>query len=195
MFDPSAATVRITAVSLRQCRCVLTQRRGGRASNHSARQLARRRWFTMSVVLAGCGHSSGDPGDKVLGTLKRIRLAVPPGASSVNIQSNDAAWLPACAEIPGSHAGWGEVAVTVRFHDTATSASVIANVDSVLHRGGWLQYDVRTNPSQGPIPHWTLKVPHDSRANAYAFPVPAGSHTWFITARWQQPGPVDQGCP
>jgi hypothetical protein len=149
----------------------------------------------LSVVLAGCGHSGGDPGGKVLGTLKRIRLVVPLGASGVNIQSSDAAWLPACAEIPGSHAGWGDVAVTVRFTDTATSASVIANVDAVLHRGGWIRHDLRTSPSQGLIPHWTLKVPHDSRATAYAYPVPAGSHAWFITASWQPPGPVDEGCP
>ncbi|MGP0032611.1 MAG: hypothetical protein ACLPVF_19170 [Acidimicrobiales bacterium] len=148
------------------------------------------------VILRGTGgHPGGDPGGRVLGRLEGITSAVPAGASGIAVHTIGAAWLPACPSIPGSHAGWGEDLVSVSFEDTRPPGAVIAQVDAGLRRQGWLRHDVATDRQQGRIAHWTRRVPGGPRAGAFAYPVPTGSNHWFMTASWQPPGPVDEGCP
>jgi hypothetical protein len=148
------------------------------------------------AVWIGGGHGVGDPGGKILGTLEKVKAAVPPGATSVIVgRSVDAQWLPSCAEIPGSHAGWGNAATTVSFNDTDPPATIVAGIDAALQKAGWQRHDEATGPHQGKIAHWTLALPHEPSASVFAFPTPHGAPHWFISATWQPAGPIDQGCP
>jgi hypothetical protein len=139
-------------------------------------------------------HPSGDAGGQVYAVFKHdITSAVPPGATSVQIfQSTDASWLPACPFIPGTHAGWGEVEVAVRFTDTNAPTWVGTYISSVLVSGHW---QVVPRSAGSTLFHWKLPVKAGSPASAFAYPVPKGSTQWDITESWQPPGPADQGCP
>lgn len=143
---------------------------------------------TYNVV--GNRRPGGDPHGAVLRILERIKLALPPGASDVSIQSTDATWMGACQSDPTSHAGWVEARVNVTFTDTEPANTVKTAISSALQRLSWVRHDVVITRGQGPTAHWTLPISLGRPANAFAFPVPAGSTSWFLTATWQPPGPV-----
>jgi hypothetical protein len=132
----------------------------------------------------------GDPGGTVLRSLETIRSAVPPGASGVSVLPMAATWKGACAIDPNSHAGWVEDRVNVGFTDTAPASTVKATIDSGLQSLGWVRHDIVITRGQGPTAHWSRAVRGERRADAFAFPTPPGSSTWFLTATWQPPGPV-----
>ena len=147
------------------------------------------------AILSGCGHSGGDPGSRVFHSLQRVKGAVPPGVSIAESSSESSKWLPGCAYIPGSHAGWSEDLVSVQFIDSETPQVVVERIASYLQRLGWNRHDTSPSPGQGRLAHWTHRETNGPLANAFAFPVPAGSKRWIISASWQPPGPVDRGCP
>jgi hypothetical protein len=141
------------------------------------------------------GRPGGDPGNKVLRSLQQIEGAVPPTASHVRVQSFAAQWLPACPEFHNANAGWSRVQVNVQFVDGDSRSTLADQMDSVLRRKGWVRMDVAPGPHEGRIAHWTHKEPTGSKGTVFAFPAPADSHSWVLTAEWQPPGPANQGCP
>jgi hypothetical protein len=141
-------------------------------------------------ALTGDQQPGGDPGGTVLQSLERIRSAVPPGASGVSVLPTAATWMDACASDPSSHAGWVEDQVNIRFADAAPAATVKATIDSGLHSLGWVRHDIVITRGQGPTAHWSRGIRGGRRADAFAFPTPPGTSTWFLTATWQPPGPV-----
>jgi hypothetical protein len=146
------------------------------------------------ALLATNQHPGGDPHNAVLLTLQKIKSAVPAGASDVSMQSYDATWMGACQSDPNSHAGWVEARVNVDFTDAAPVQAVKTEINAALVRLRWVRHDFVITRGQGPTAHWTRPIPFGRRADAFAFPVPAGSTSWVLTATWQPPGPtVDTG--
>jgi hypothetical protein len=138
-------------------------------------------------------HPGGDPGGRVYASLKEITFALPPGATAVRAGvSTEAKWRPACSNMPGTHAGWDKAEVSVWFTDTKAPESVGAAIGSVLVADHW---EVVSRSAGSTEFEWKLPVKAGSYATAFAYPVPKGSTQWVITASWQPPGPVDQGCP
>jgi hypothetical protein len=127
--------------------------------------------------------------------MKTLGRAVPSAASNVSIEGSETHWLRACAEIANSHAGWDKASVDVRFSDPDPGALVDRQIASGLERSGWVPLRMRITKGQGVVPHWVRSVNGARPIDAFAYAVPAGSKTWFLTASWQPPGPVDQGCP
>ena len=141
------------------------------------------------------GHAGGDPNGTVLYTMKGIDRAVPLDATGVSIQSSDSQWLPACSQIANSHAGWDKASVYVRFSDRDPSSLIDRHIASGLESSGWASAPMRITRGQGLVPHWVRRIDEGPPIDAFAYAVPAGSDSWFLTATWQPPGPVDQGCP
>ena len=147
------------------------------------------RWSTTQL------HPGGDPRGTVFNTMKGIERALPSGATIVSIQASDTQWLPACAEIANSRAGWDKASVYVKFSDPDPEAIVDRRIASGLEGSGWTPLPMLITRGQGLVPHWVRTVSGARPIDAFAYAVPAGSSTWFLTASWQPPGPADQGCP
>jgi hypothetical protein len=141
------------------------------------------------------GHAGGDPNGTVLNTMKGIQRAIPSDATSIRVRASDSQWLPACAGVESSHAGWDSASVYVTFSDSDSGAIVDRQIASGLEGGGWAPRPMRITRGQGLVPHWIRSVSGARPIDAFAYAVPAGSDTWFLTASWQPPGPADQGCP
>ena len=140
-------------------------------------------------------HPGGDPNGTVFTTMKGIDRAVPLGATGVSVQASDTQWLPACSQIANSHAGWDKASVYVRFSDRNPGSLIDRQIAGGLERSGWVPVPMRITRGQGLVPHWVRVVNAGEPIDAFAYAVPAGSDSWFLTAAWQPPGPVDQGCP
>ncbi len=147
------------------------------------------------VVLLQGDHPGGDAGNRVFTSLTRVPSALPHGATSIVVHETPAQWLPACSYMPASHAGWGEALVRVEFNDIQPVGVVVADINRVLVKTGWQYRATRTGPGQGPIPRWIHPEPDGQAASVFAYQTPAGSTSWFVTASWQPPGPIDEGCP
>jgi hypothetical protein len=143
-----------------------------------------------ALALGADQHPGGDPDGTVLQTLEKIRSTVPPGASDISVRPIAGTWTDACASDPGSHAGWVEDRVNVVFRDTAPANTIETTIDSGLQSQGWVRHDIIITRGQGPTAHWSRAIRSGRRADAFAFAMPAGSSTWFLTATWQPPGPV-----
>jgi hypothetical protein len=137
----------------------------------------------------------GDPGGLVFRELKQISAAVPPGASTVKMSATPVEWLQPCPGLGDGQPGWSRVYVSVSFTDLANPAVVVTQISSALHRMGWQRHDTVPTPGQGKVAHWALNVHKGQLASAFAFPVPAESSHWSVSATWQPPGPVGYGCP
>jgi hypothetical protein len=151
----------------------------------------------LGVALAGCAsdsprHSGGDPGGTVLKDLQAAVETVPAGSGHIHRSATDATWQAGCSDGTG-HAGWGAAQATTRFVTAESESAAIANIDTSLSRLGWTRHDLVVTTGQGPIPHWTKVLDGLKRANAFAYPVPAGSSQWFLTASWQPVHAVDHG--
>ena len=140
-------------------------------------------------------HPGGDPNGTVLHTMKGIDRAVPLGATGVSVEASDTQWLPACSQIANAHAGWDKASVYVRFSDRDPSSLIDSQIAGALESAGWAPEAMRITRGQGLVPHWVRTVNGGQPIDAFAYAVPAGSDSWFLTATWQPPGPVDQGCP
>ena len=163
---------------------------------NAIRTLTRRlRWVALlicgSLCLAACGHGSVDSAN-VLRQLKVVLRAVPDGATNVRTTATGATWNQGCVDGTG-HAGWTSVYVTASFTAMTPESSVLERIGGMLARHGWTRDDTKAVGRQGPIPHWTKVVNGNPLANAFAYPDPAGSDTWFVTAAWQPSPEVDYG--
>jgi len=147
-----------------------------------------------SLVLVACGHAGGDPRGRVLGELKPLEAAVPPGATNVAIHAADADWQEKCPDNPSGRSGWSAVFVSASFTTALPHEVVVTDVNATLARQGWTRHDIVNVPGQGPIAHWSKRVATGPRADAFVFPVPAGSDTWLMTASWDPPGFALPGC-
>jgi len=145
-------------------------------------------------VLVACGHAGGDPRGRVLGELKPVEAAVPPGATNVAIHADDADWQEKCPDNPSGRSGWSAVFVSASFTTALPHEVVVTDVNATLARQGWTRHDIVNVPGQGPIAHWSKRVATGPRADAFVFPVPAGSDTWLMTASWDPPGFALPGC-
>ena len=146
-------------------------------------------WFAL-----GFNHSIRD-GSKIFSEVQGVRAAVPYGATQLSTRSTPAPWISGCSQIPGSRDGWGTDGVFITFTTSHSRAATTTVIDRALSRRGWRRHDATTGPGQGPVAHWTLNVHSAHRAQAWAYPLgPAAGH-WVLSARWQPPGPVGQGCP
>jgi len=146
-----------------------------------------------SLVLSACGHAGGDPGGRVLGELRPVLSAVPSGSSMVKRQKGDSAWESGvCPDNP--HSGWTEVYVGANFTTNLSHDAVVSDVNAVLVRHGWKRHDIVVTRSQGPVVHWWKHVATGHLADVFAFPVPAGSENWLLTASWEPPGFSLAGC-
>lgn len=146
------------------------------------------------LLLAACGHGSGDPGGMVLRELKPVATAIPPRASDVRARFNDPTWQSKCPDNPYERSGWSQVAVSATFDADNPETDVIASIDADLVHLGWSRNDTAVTAGQGPVAHWTRSVGGGRRADAFAYPVPAGSDHWWLTASWDPPGFALPGC-
>jgi hypothetical protein len=151
----------------------------------------------ISVALSGCASDQpslrgGDPSGTVLQDLKAAIGTVPASAAHIQTSATEATWRAGCSDGTG-HAGWEAVQATARFSTADSETVTIANIDSSLSRLGWMRHDLVATTGQGPIPHWTKVLGGHKLANAFAYPAPAGSSEWFLTASWQADHAVDRG--
>ena len=173
-------------------------RRGSRKSAGRAIALAVGAAATVAVVVTlvvhlGAGaRPGGDPGGVVLRSLDRIKTAVPSAASTVRVHADGVQWVGVCGD-PGSKAGWLPAFVSITFTDGDPRATVVSQIDSVLRGLGWKRNDT-TTPQKGLIAHWARRERTGSAGSAFAYPIPAGSHNWFMTATWRPPGPAARTC-
>ena len=145
-------------------------------------------------IFFGFGHSIAN-GSQIFAQVSGVRTAIPLNASNVNVQSSAASWITGCSEIPGSRDGWTSDQVSVNFIDLSPRKTVVRQIARSLKRMGWQRHDSLPGPGQGAIAHWTLDVRSAHVAQAWAFPVGAGTHHWYFRSSWKPPGPSGQGCP
>lgn len=145
-------------------------------------------------VFFGFGHSIAN-GSQIFSRVSGIREAIPFKATNVSVQSSPASWITGCSAIPGSRDGWTSDRASVSFIDLNSRKTVVEHIAHSLQRMGWQRHDSSPGPGQGAIAHWTLDVWSTHVAQAWAFPVPAGTHHWYLTSSWKPPGPRGQGCP
>ena len=147
----------------------------------------------VAVLFSSCGHPGGDPGGGVLRQLRPALSAVPPGVSMVTRHAADSSWESGvCPDNP--HSGWSEVFVSATFVTPLSHQVVLGEINAVFARQGWTRHDTVATEGQGPIAHWSKRVATRRLADAFAFPVPARSEHWLITADWAPPGFTLPGC-
>lgn len=144
--------------------------------------------------VTAASHPGGDPGGKVLNTMKGIKRAVPPGATDVNVRAYPTQWVSGCPDSRTPRIGWDKQTVYVDFSDHDPAAIVDREIASTLQRLGWSYSPMRITKGQGLVPHWLRGVSGSRPIDAFAFAVPDGSSVWFLSASWQ-PRPVGDGCP
>jgi len=148
------------------------------------------RWGTEST------HPGGDPNGTVFKRMEAIEHAVPSGATIIHTRTSEAQWVPGCAEISDSHSGWSKASVYVTFSDSDPQATVDIQIDRSLRSSGWSYAPMRITKGQGLVPHWVISsLSEDRPIDAFAFVTPEGSNSWLLSASWQPPGPIGQGCP
>jgi hypothetical protein len=96
-------------------------------------------------------HDGGDPDGKIMATLRRIDVAVPPGALAFR-QENSPRW-DSCDIGEGS--GWSGVGYEVRFTSDRAESDIAARADAVLGQRGWAPL----LESGGVVSRWTRAVP------------------------------------
>lgn len=149
---------------------------------------------SVPLMLAACGHSGGDPGGRVLRELQPVESAIPTGSSMVAVHSYNSSWTKKCPDNSSGQSGWSEVRVNSTFVTALPPTTVVDEVGAVLERQGWTRHDTIGTPGQGTIAHWTKDLGTGKSAQAFAYPVPAGSDSWFVTATWEPPGFALPGC-
>ena len=142
----------------------------------------------------GVKHSIAN-GGQIFAHVSAIGSAIPGDATNVITRSSSATWITGCSEIHGARSGWTTDYVSISFIDHNPRRIVIREIASSLRRMGWQRHDSSPGPRQGAIPHWTFNVRGAHVIQAWAFPVGAGTHHWFVSSSWRPPGPTGQGCP
>ena len=169
---------------------------------------ARRRWRGLTVLgvllvllvvaltswVSRPSHPGGDQGGRILKALQPASAAVPAGSTDIVTQSYDSIWSAACPDNPGGQAGWSQVIVSTRFTNALPKEQVVVAVNSALVRDGWTRHDESFGPSQGRVAHWTKRLTTGTLAEAAAYPVPAGTTNWLLTATSKPPGFALPGC-
>ncbi len=146
-------------------------------------------WFAL-----GFNHSIRN-GASIFSEVQDVTTAVPVDATQLAVRATPAPWIGGCSQIPGSRDGWGTDEVFITFTTPQSRTTTTTLIDRALRRRGWRRHDATTGPGQGRVDHWTLDVHSAHRAQAWAYPLgPDGRH-WVLSATWQPPGPVGQGCP
>ncbi len=139
-------------------------------------------------------HPGGNPNSAVLNTMKGIKAAAPPEATHISVHVYPTQWVSGCSEIKNSRAGWDKETVYVTFSVRDSAVLVDRQIARALQKSGWSLSPMRITEGQGLVPHWLRTVGGAQPINAFAYAVPSGSNTWFLTASWQ-PRPVGEGCP
>jgi hypothetical protein len=145
-------------------------------------------------IAFGFDHSIAN-GGQIFEEVADIRLAVPPGATTIHDHSVQASWISGCSSVPGSKSGWTSDHVSISFVDASSRSIVVSDIARSLMSMGWRRHDMSPGAHKGRLPHWTLDVKSTHAAQAWAFPVGPGTHHWAFTASWSPPGPLGQGCP
>jgi hypothetical protein len=151
------------------------------------------------LISQSIARPGGDPGNAIYGRLHLATRAIPDTATNVRMgAAQPTGWTKGCPEFGAtSRSGWTRVYFSATFEDTGvTKSQVLADVNAVLDRQGWIRRDEPTGPGRSRSPHWTLR-PHGGRlANLFLLPPNATTEPhWFMGVSWQPPGPVGSECP
>jgi hypothetical protein len=150
---------------------------------------------TCALMASSCGHHAADQTARTQRSVEAVSMAVPRNATGVTMGSSPVTWIEGCSTITGSRSGWTPAQTTLSFTDHDPGDAIVSAIDRSLRRAGWTRHDLVNTPGQGPVAAWLKSVGGARPAVAETFAAPAGSSNWVLSARWQPPGPVGQGCP
>lgn len=178
-------------------------------------EIGRVRWLlvTCGVVVIGLiallvvrwassAPFGGDPRGQILAELEPVVSAVPPGSTEVKTGYKDSTWHGKCPDNPSGQSGWYAVQVSARF--VSPIGDVANAVNARLEHLGWVPSAplrgraVQSLSTTDSVAHWTKRLRHGLRGDAYAYPVPhtddSGGQVWELSATADPTGYSLPGC-
>jgi hypothetical protein len=145
--------------------------------------------------------TEGDPGARILVSLRPVRATVPAGSTEVASGEHDSSYESKCPDNPGGRSGWSAVVVWTTFRSSRSSGALIFAVGQQLAAEGWAATAVIWDHNIWQFPpaaEWTTVLANGRHAFAATYQYPAGSGaatgSWYLGANAKPPGFALPGC-
>jgi hypothetical protein len=153
------------------------------------------------VVLRSKGTTGGDPGGRILASLRPALSAVPSGSTVLSVHEHPSSYSKKCPDNRGGRSGWDYVAVVTTFHSALNPSAVLESVGHNLETQGWKAVAIEWDHNAwqlAPAAEWAKAVAHGKTAHAVVYQYPEGfgeaSGSWYLNANAQPPGFALAGC-
>jgi hypothetical protein len=119
---------------------------------------------------------SGDPGGRLMGDLRLVGTAAPPGAVTSDAQEQEPVWIGFCSD-EYLIRGWSELTYGVNFTTHLSRRKVLLDVSSRLASLGWGHR--HANPGSGWV--WSKQLSNGDTAQLILSP-PFERYPWYFSA-------------